>query len=54
MKLSNSLYLVAAFISPQKVYTFSSRGGERIPKSVKCTHSATKYIYIYNLVDYMT
>ena len=36
--------LVAEFISPQKVYTFSSIviGGYSIPKCVKCTHSDTK------------
>ena len=36
------LYLVAEFISLQKVYTFSSIGEYGIPKSVKCAHSATK------------
>ena len=35
------IYLVAEFISHQKVYTFSSIGDYSIPKSVKCTHSAT-------------
>ena len=35
--------LVAEFRSPpKKVHTFSSRGDSRIPKSVRCTHSATK------------
>ena len=35
-------FLVAEFISPQKVCTFSSIGDYRIPKSVKCAHSAPK------------
>ena len=34
--------LVAEFISPPKVYTFSFIVGNIIPKSVKCIHSATK------------
>ena len=35
--------LVAEFLSHQKkVYTFGSLGESGIPKSVKCTHSATK------------
>ena len=34
--------LVAEFIGPQKVYTFSFIVGNIIPKSVKCIHSATK------------
>ena len=29
-------HLVAEFISPQKVYTFSFTVGDTIPKSVKC------------------
>ena len=33
--------LVAGFISPQNVYTFSFIAGNIIPKSVKCIHSAT-------------
>ena len=40
---SGAIYLVAEFIGPQKVYTFSSRWDSSIPKSVKCTHSATEY-----------
>ena len=35
-----SIFLVAEFISPQKVYTFGSTEEYSIPKSVKCTHSA--------------
>ena len=35
-------FLVADFISPKRVYTFSSIGGYSIPKSLKCAHSATK------------
>ena len=35
-------HLVAEFISPKKVYTFSFTVGDTIPKSVKCIHSATK------------
>ena len=42
MNLTQSV-LVAEFISPQKVYTFSFILGTIIPKSVKCIHSATKY-----------
>ena len=34
--------LVAEFISPPKVYTFSFVVGDIIPKGVKCIHSATK------------
>ena len=34
--------LSAEFISPKKLYTFSSIGDPCIPKNVKCTHSATK------------
>ena len=34
--------LVAEFISPPKVYTFSFIVGNIIPKSVRCIHSATK------------
>ena len=34
--------IVAEFISPKTVYTFSSIGDDRNPKSVKCTHSATQ------------
>ena len=34
--------LVAEFIGPPKVYTFSFIVGTIIPKSVKCIHSATK------------
>ena len=34
--------LVAEFISPKKVYTFSFIVGSIIQKSVKCIHSATK------------
>ena len=36
--------LVAEFISPPKVYTFSFIVGNIIPKSVKCIHSATKVL----------
>ena len=35
-------FLVAEFISPKKVYTFSFIVGGIILKSVKCIHSATK------------
>ena len=34
--------LAAEFISPPKVYTFSSLEDYSIPKSVKCAHSATE------------
>ena len=34
--------LVAEFISPPKVYTFSSIVANIIPKSVKCIQSVTK------------
>ena len=36
--------LVAEFIGPKKVYTFSFIVGNIIPKSVKCIHSVTKRI----------
>ena len=35
-------FLLAEFISPQKVYTFGFIVGHIIPKSAKCIHSATK------------
>ena len=37
-----SFSLAAELISPLKVYTLSSIGDSSIPKSAKCTHSATK------------
>ena len=37
------VYLVAEFISPPKVYTFSGLVVDIIPKSVKCIHSATRF-----------
>ena len=43
-------YLVAEFVCPpppppkKKVYNFNSIGDDRIPKSEKCTHSATEVI----------
>ena len=39
------LDLVAEFISPKKMYTFSFVVGNIIPKSVSCIHSATKGKY---------
>ena len=39
-------YLVAEFIGPKKVYTFSSMRDHDIPRSVKCTQSATKAIKV--------
>ena len=36
------MILVAEFISPPKVYTFSFIVGSIIPKSLQCIHSATK------------
>ena len=47
------IYLVAEFIGPKKVYTFSSIRDHIIPKSLKCTHSATTYIYIYIYIQNM-
>ena len=40
----HGLILVAEFISPEKVYTFSFIVGNTIQKSVKCIHSATKLL----------
>ena len=37
-------YLVAEFIRPPKLYTFSFIVDNIIPKSVKCIHSTTKVI----------
>ena len=37
--------LVAEFRSPKKVYPFSPEGDYSIPRSAKCTHSATKLPY---------
>ena len=42
--------LVAEFISPQKVYTFSSIVANIIPKSEKCIRSATKR-YVANAMN---
>ena len=39
--LDRTFNLLAEFISPKKVYTFSSIGDYSIPKSVKCAQSAT-------------
>ena len=39
---NSQITLVAEFIRLKKVYTFVSRMGNTIPKSVKCIHSATK------------
>ena len=36
------LCFVAEFRSPKKVYTFGFIGDYSIPKSIKCTHSATE------------
>ena len=44
------LDLVAEFISPPKVCTFSLLVGNIIRKSVKCIHSATKYNRLYGVV----
>ena len=35
-------WLLSSFEPPKKVCRFSSLGGSSIPKSVKCTHSATQ------------
>ena len=45
-----TIYLVAEFISPRKVYTFSFIVGNIIPKSEKCIHSATKFRSMYKLL----
>ena len=37
--------LVAEFMSPKQVYTFKLCRNYRIPKSVKCTHSATDHLH---------
>ena len=41
--LGSGVNLVAEFISPPKIYTFSFIVGNIIPKSAKCIHSATKF-----------